>query len=74
MLPFDGFHHPETYFGAAVIQDSIQVIRQHLGQSLKLPLAKNHTLLPASPPVGPVDETLLTAALDGDAVVTAHAE
>jgi hypothetical protein len=31
----DGFHDPETYFGAAVIQDSIQVIRQHLGQSLK---------------------------------------
>jgi hypothetical protein len=23
----DGFHNPETYFGAAVIQDSIQVIR-----------------------------------------------
>src|SRR5260370_40871575 len=31
----DGFHDSETYFGAAVIQDSIQVIRQHLGQSLK---------------------------------------
>src|SRR5437016_8409940 len=30
----DGFHHSETYFGAAVIQDSIQVIRQHQGQSL----------------------------------------
>ena len=23
----DGFHDPETYFGAAVIQDSVQVIR-----------------------------------------------
>jgi hypothetical protein len=23
----DGFHNPETYFGAAVIQDSVQVIR-----------------------------------------------
>src|ERR1700686_1464969 len=31
----DGFHDSETYFGAAVIQDSVQVIRQHLGQSLK---------------------------------------
>src|SRR6266478_883890 len=31
----DGFHNPETYFGAAVIQDSVQVIRQHLGESLQ---------------------------------------
>ena len=31
----DGFHHTETYFGAAVIQDPIQVIQQHLGQFLK---------------------------------------
>jgi hypothetical protein len=30
----------------------------HYGVGL-VPLAKNHILLPASPPVGPVDETLL---------------
>src|SRR6266436_679900 len=31
----DGFHHSEAYLGAAVVEDSVQVIRQHLGQSLK---------------------------------------
>src|SRR5579863_10013852 len=25
----DGFHHTETYFGAAVVQDPVQVIQQH---------------------------------------------
>ena len=28
----DGFHHAETYFGAAVVQDPVQVIHQHLGR------------------------------------------
>src|ERR1039458_7219970 len=31
----DGFHHTETYFGAAVVQDPVQGIQQHLGQFLK---------------------------------------
>jgi hypothetical protein len=31
----DGFHHTEAYFGAAVVQDPVQVIRQHKGKFLK---------------------------------------
>src|SRR5947209_8643926 len=34
-VAIDGFHHSEAYLGAAVIQDSVQMIRQHLGESLK---------------------------------------
>src|ERR1017187_9510203 len=30
----DGFHHTETHFGAAVVQDPFQVIQQHLGKFL----------------------------------------
>src|SRR6266436_4534637 len=26
----DGFHHSEAYFGAAVVQDAIEVIQQHV--------------------------------------------
>jgi len=28
----DGFHHTEPYFGAAVVQDPVQVIDQHVGE------------------------------------------
>src|ERR1700676_852323 len=31
----DGFHHSEAYFGAAVVQDPVQVIQQHKGKFLK---------------------------------------
>jgi len=30
----DGFHHTETNFGAAVVQDSVQVIHRHPGEFL----------------------------------------
>src|SRR5713101_10131404 len=31
----DGFHHSEAYFGAAVVQDPVQVIQQHVSEVLK---------------------------------------
>src|SRR5665647_451190 len=31
----DGFHHAEPYFGAAVVEDPIQVSHQRVGQFLK---------------------------------------
>ena len=31
----DGFHHSERYFGAAVVEDAVQVIQQHVGEVLK---------------------------------------
>src|SRR6516164_10894553 len=31
----DGFHHPEGYFGAAVVEDAVEVIQQRESESLK---------------------------------------
>ena len=31
----DGFHHSERYFGAAVVEDTVQVIQQHGSEFLK---------------------------------------
>src|SRR6516164_3902639 len=31
----DGFHHPEGYFGAAVVEDAVEVIQQRERESLK---------------------------------------
>ena len=31
----DGFHHSEAYFGAAVVEDAVEVIQQHVSEFLK---------------------------------------
>src|SRR6266550_1952772 len=31
----DGFHYSEAYFGPTVVEDSVQVIQQHVGEVLK---------------------------------------
>jgi hypothetical protein len=35
----DGFHHSEAYLGAAVVEDAVQVIQQHVGEFLKVPIS-----------------------------------
>ena len=31
----DGFHHSKAYLGAAVVEDAVEVIQQHVGEFLK---------------------------------------
>ena len=31
----DGFHYSEAYLGAAVVEDAVEVIQQHIGEFLK---------------------------------------
>jgi len=31
----DGLHHSEGYFGAAVVENTVQMIQQHVGEVLK---------------------------------------